>query len=170
MYLICHLKFQNEAKIIVPEKVLLFLIMFYLLEQNRRLTLYRLLLYSFLLQRMRILVMQRVAVQHFTTLYHSQRAWVYHRRENDLADYLANDEQFQVNPNYWHSNFRMSQEPFLFLCNTLHGSIRKVAISNLPSCNVTGLVEYHLKCKMIHLVGSSGLGGMQLMFYIKLSN
>ena len=169
MYLICHLKFQNEAKIIVPEKVLLFLIMFYLLEQNRRLTLYRLLLYSFLLQRMRILVMQRVAVQHFT-LYHSQRAWVYHRRENDLADYLANDEQFQVNPNYWHSNFRMSQEPFLFLCNTLHGFIRKVAISNLPSCNVTGLVQYHLKCKMIHLVGSSGLGGMQLMFYIKLSN
>ena len=108
MYLICHLKSQNEAKIIVPEKVLLFLIMFYLLEQNRRLTLYRLLLYSFFLQRMRILVMQRVAVQHFTTLYHSQRAWVYHRRENDLADYLANDEQFQVNPTYWHSNFRMS--------------------------------------------------------------
>ena len=64
MYLICHLKFQNEAKIIVQEQVLLFLIMFYLLEQNRRLTLYRLLLYSLLLQRMRILEMQRVAVQH----------------------------------------------------------------------------------------------------------
>ena len=137
MYLICHLKFQNEAKIIVQEKVLLFLIMFYLLEQYRRLTLYRLLLCSFLLQRMRILEMQRVAVQHFTTLYHSRRAWVYHRCENDLAEYLANDEQFQINPTYWHSNFRMSQEPFLFLCNTLHGFIRKVAIPNLLSCKVT---------------------------------
>ena len=64
---LCHLKFQNEAKMTDQEKVLLFLIMLYLLEQNRRLTLYRLLLYSFLLQRMRILEMQRVAVQHFTT-------------------------------------------------------------------------------------------------------
>ena len=106
--------------------VLLFLVMLYLLEQNRRLYLYILLLYSFLLQRVGFLEMQRVAVQHFTTLYHSPWAWVYHRRENDFAEYLANNEQFQTNPNYWHSNCRMSQETFLFLCNTLHGFIKRL--------------------------------------------
>ena len=117
---------------------------------------------------MHILEVQRVAVQHFTTLYHSRRAWVYHRQENDFAEYLANDEQFQINPDYWHSNCRTSQEPFLFLCNTLHDVIRK----SLPylSYKLTEQVHCNSKCKMIHFLASSGLGGMQLMFYIKLSN
>ena len=48
--------------------------------------------------------------------------------------------------------------------------LEKFAICILLSCTLTGQVQYNSKCKMIHLVASSGLGGMQLMFYIKLSN
>ena len=46
------------------EILLLFLVMLYLLEQNRRLNLHRLLSHSFLLERMCIFEIQGVAVQH----------------------------------------------------------------------------------------------------------
>ena len=79
------------------EILLLFLIMLLFLEQNKRLTLYRLLFHSFLLVKMRILEIQSVAVQHFTTSYDSRWSWVYHKRENDFAEYLT-DAQIDFHP------------------------------------------------------------------------
>ena len=102
------------------EMLLFFLLMVYLLDHNRQLNLYRLFSCSFMLERVRTLELQRVAVQHFFNLYHNRRAWVYHRRDNDFAEYFANEENFQLDPHYWHSNFRMSQETVLFLCDILH--------------------------------------------------
>ena len=67
LYLICYLQLQNQMKTADDKILLLFLTMLYLLGQNRQLDLYRLLLHSFLLQRMRILEVQKVAVQKFTT-------------------------------------------------------------------------------------------------------
>ena len=79
------------------EILLLFLIMLLFMEQNKRLTVYRLLFHSFLLVKMRILEIQSVAVQHFITSYDSRWSWVYHKRENDFAEYLA-DARIDFHP------------------------------------------------------------------------
>ena len=65
-FLLYHFQFQNDMKMTDEETLFLFLIKLYLLKQNRRLNSCRLLLHSFLFERMRILEKQRVIAQHFT--------------------------------------------------------------------------------------------------------
>ena len=57
------------------EMLLFFLLMVYLLDHNRQLNLYRMFSCSFMLERVRTLELQRVAVQHFSNLYTIDGPW-----------------------------------------------------------------------------------------------